>query len=746
MTDRPKSALELALAGAPATLPTDAPAPAQPDPAPWPAPKPSDADALVLASPAPAVPPSDGPSDLDAPTALALALTRRGHPLLTSNGRLFVANASSLTETDRTAIRTHRSDLLELAVAWKHPEDLPLPEPPEHPRVYFTSTAHALGLDTGPDPNWRPTEPPCLDGIDDIIVNWETNGLSWHKGHVPIGATVGTLDGLKKWFLPWGFQGGNLDKDTVIRFFQREVRNKHITNANTKFEVHMGRNIGVDFEGQGCTVSDVQHYAGEIDDNRRKFSLDVLAEEFLGSVKVPRIDESQMARYHASEVAKRAEYQVTLVSQLRDHFWPQLDKEDLQRVRQLEDDCIYPTVEMERNAAPLDVEMLHQWCAETKQIVEDGLNKMAEEVGFSFSPDSSADWERLFKHCNQEVTEYTAPSDRYPKGQPSFTDKVLKGIDNPWVQLGRKIGKMASLRAKFLVPYAEAVGSDGLLRYSLHQLRGDEYGTVRGRYSASDKNIEQVINKDTYLESFGNLDYFTRKLFIAGKGMLFGAFDAAQIEFRIFGHFTGNIDRQKFGLGPETILAAYSADPEVSFHRVVEKMLKPFRSDFAYTKIKSANFMFIYGGGRGKAASYLELPQDIADQFCDIYFKAFPEVKILSKRAEEYAKHHKFVKSLLGRRARFPDPKFAYKALNAVIQPSAADIFKWKIVELYRERKNLGITLRFPVHDEICMDCPDKESAQRVTELLNRQSFPVSLRVPILWSGGVGANWASAKA
>lgn len=951
----------------------------------------------------------------DKVSGLLSGLRDRGMSLARIGTRLFVINAQHLTDDDRTALQNTKTELLAILPEWQSPQSAPLQTEPQSPPFASTSSiqvttsgstlAHFLGTAPVVEPTWHAQEPPSLDGIDHIILNFETTGVDWAKGDRPIGVTIGTPDGLLKRYLPFAHRGGgNLDEATVIRYLQREVRNKHIDNINTRFDVHMGRNIDVDFEAQGCTVSDIQHYAALLDDHRKKFALDVLAKDYLGGIEVPRVDERYMASYAPHEVAPRAEYQVQLIAELRNVLWPLLDKEDLQRVRQLEDDVIYPVVEMERNAAPIDMPLLEKWCAETEQIHSDLLLKVSQAVGFSVNPDSSADWQRLFAHLGLPHTEVTdsacrdcrttwndisitacpqCRSSNVRNGQPSFTDKVLKATDHPHVQMARKAGKLASLRSKFLVAYREVIGDDHLLRYALHQLRVDEHGTVRGRFSASDKNIQQVMNRDTHMESFGSEDFFIRRLFIPASGLYFAA-DAAQIEFRLFAHFSES----------RRLLDRYAADPTVSFHRIAEAMIKPFKSDIPYTKIKSMNFlcvtedtpilthdlrwvpasslragdqllafdenqreiagragarrwrianiigsttqlaecyeitlengdvlratgdhlwitkgwheknrwrrtdqlntdlsnrlmkvvdvwsedntkeagwlagffdgegnasvsgsqltvhqnygdlllycaslldakgystnapdnfkstsscvqisltgvvsdrlkflgeirprrllknfvahldgrMFqakthvritgvkpiglqrvavietdvrtyiangyashncIYGGGKGHLAEYLDLSQKISDQFYEIYHKAFPEVRSLSRQVGDAAKANGFVTSLLGRRARFPDSKFAYKALNAVIQPSAADIFKQKVVEVHRERKQTGFVMRMPVHDELCGDVPDAEGARMVSEILNRQSFP--LKVPILWEGKTGANWAECK-
>jgi len=204
--------------------------------------------------------------------------------------------------------------------------------------------------------------------------------------------------------------------------------------------------------------------------------------------------------------------------------------------------------------------------------------------------------------------------------------------------------------------------------------------------------------------------------------------------------------------------------------------------------MKNFNFMRIYGGGLVKTAVMMGFItedegkeiEDAKSQWTDprlagareieaIYNREVPEVKPLLKRAMHLAmskcrepqfpgdrhacnpqdelhrkyKHRGYVKTMLGRRSRFPNDYKIHKALNSVIQGSAADIMKTKLVELYERRKELGFTMRMTIHDEICGDVPDVETAQRISEILNTQSF--ELAVPILWAIGTGKNWAEAK-
>jgi DNA polymerase-1 len=584
--------------------------------------------------------------------------------------------------------------------------------------------------------------------------------------------------------LPWGHAGGNLDESTVKRWAQRELRGKRITNVNTRFDVHMMREWGVDLEQQGNEVSDVAHYAALLDDHRHRMSVDLLIHDYLHEEPMRRLDESQMRYYHAGEAAPRSMYGVEAVKRLKDVMWPMLDEQDLQRVRALEDKVIYVVCEMEKNGSPIDLELLDRWERESAAKLNQYLWELAKACGFQVNPDSPKDQERVFQKFGLNI-------ERTESGRASFTDAILKRIEHPTVQLMRRAGKLASLRSKFLLNTKKVIGSDGILRYALHQLRSTkdelanagEAGTVTGRFSSSEIasgvgcNIQQRSKPSKQRVSFGYNEkdsshddeiFLIRKLHIAGSG-LFLASDMAQVEYRLFASYANN----------PRVIQAYQEDPDLSFHTYIQVMLTPFRPDLTYGKTKDCNFAYVYGAGVKKhalmlgyitGAEFHRLTVEKAKsshpllaetaEIRRIYLRELPEVGPLLEEATHLAmpkcaswcnkddaihrrfQHRGYVKTLLGRRSRFPDGFRTHKALNSVIQGGAADVMKQKLVELHEQRHETGFTLRATIHDEVIGDIPDLEGAQRVATVLNRQSFP-QVRVPLLWETGTGPNWAS---
>ena len=590
------------------------------------------------------------------------------------------------------------------------------------------------------DPSWCPPEPPVLEGFTHVFMDTETTGLNWRRGDRPIGISIATPDGISR-YLPFGhLGGGNLDEATVQRWAREQLRNKKIFFAHSKFDAHMLYAWGVNLEEQGNVLGDVLNYAALLDDHRTTYKLEDVAQDFLGEGKtLGRLDIQNLKRYHAGDVAPYAMNDADLVRRLYVKMNPLLDEQGLQRVRDLEDETTYAVMEMERNAAPIDVEKLRSWAVESERRVIQLLAEIRSKLGYPIDPNKREHLSKVFHDRKIPNPHKTAT------GQPSFTDEILAACEDEVVVLIRRVRKLLSLRSKYILPYCEST-TDGFLHYNLHQLRGDygegQSGTVSGRFSASDKNIQQVMDEEKQRENLGP-DFIIRELFIALVGKLLAA-DAAQIEFRLFAWLANS----------EPLNRAYRENPTVSFHLIVHELVKKVAAELRYKQLKNLNFAKLYGGGVAKIALMLGVDIDVAEEFIASYDRAFPDANRLLRTAARIAETRGFVKTLLGRRARFNPgckcpacahrgPRF-HKALNGAIQGGAADIMKQKLCELHKARKKTGFVMRMTVHDEVVGDSPDAACTERVRTILNEQTA-IKGDVPILWEVKTGPNWAEVK-
>jgi DNA polymerase-1 len=220
-----------------------------------------------------------------------------------------------------------------------------------------------------------------------------------------------------------------------------------------------------------------------------------------------------------------------------------------------------------------------------------------------------------------------------------------------------------------------------------------------------------------------------KSLFIAPPGMKVFSTDASQIEYRFFGHYVNS----------KSVTDVYNADPWADFHQVVADMTGLARKD-----AKHANFAMLFGAGVNKFAYMIDKPAWEAKPIYYAYLRKIPEVRPLLDYVMDLAETRGFVKTVLGRRRRFGegiDMKF-HAGLNAAIQGSAADYNKLTVLDLYENRKDLGIDLRLTFHDEeLGYGYFDNHAqAQKLYDFMQEQRM--NLKVPILWNLTIDNDWA----
>jgi len=637
-----------------------------------------------------------------------------------------------------------------------------------------------------PDNGWRPPSPPELKPGEAVGLDFEYKpGINPTKDQ-PIGVGIYSPGRKQSWYLPFAHEGGgNLPKEVVLRWLATEMRGRDFYAVNVKAELHQFHNLGLDPDELDLRPHDVAFAAALLNENRYSgFSLEALLEEYLPDseerkVQPATVDPKRFYLAHAGEVAERCEADCRQHWLLHQAMQPLIIEQGLDKVLALEDAISPAVVDMERNGCLIDRPKLERWSYEVDEKINGYFKRVHDATGLGVNPNAAKDLDRLFNALS--LPKPKAFDEQKKEWVQNYSDEALETVDHPVIKDIRLMKQWMSLQSKYFQKYLNAIDSKNVLRFTLHQLRsdstGEDKGTTTGRFSCGGDrpgepkrniNVQQVPKCEDQIERLGP-DYVVRELFIPQPGQLCVASDASQIEFRLFAHY-GNATK---------VLEAYKQNPMEDFHMLVTKLMKPGLTDPKALKaerkhMKHNNFGVIYGMGREKLARRLghgctcstdwrlrdennrlvnkfwdndyhepSCPARLANSIMDEYHEKFPEAKGLLDTAASRARGVGFVRTLMGRRRRFPDGQRLHKALNAVVQGSAADVFKQKLLELYRARKSLGLTLRAPVHDEFVMDIADRGELPQLQELLDRQSF--DLKCPLLWETGTGKNWKEAN-
>lgn len=583
---------------------------------------------------------------------------------------------------------------------------------------------------------WEPPSIlPRLDDERELWIDFETDGVD-HLRSKPVGLAVATRD--RAWYFPTGHTGENCDESQVRRWARHTFAGKTLVGSWIKFDAHVSRNWGLPLDELNVHLRDVQHQACLLDERRRRSGLDLLAQELLGRQKVELPFDLAVVNLRdvaADQVGPYAETDACLTRDIDLAQRAAIASQGLDAVLRLEDDIILAVVEMEANGAPLDLELLERWRVEVRAEFEreDALLRVA--TGFPVNVNSLPDMSRLFDRLH-------LPYPRDPEdGSPSFSRELLLQVNHPTVRRAVRVRVLDSLLSKFFDKYARCQ-RDGILYYQLHQLRADERGTITGRFSSAGwepnfgANIQQVAHPEKQEITLGDARWPVRRLFRPAVGRRWASADAKQMQYRLFAALAGN----------PRVLATYARDPDADFHQVVTDMVHDLTSsEMPRVLVKNVNFAKVFGAQEKKISRMLGKSLYETRQFLAAYDAAFPEVSPLIARVtqEIKARHYNegigYVRTVLGRRRRYPDLARLHSGLNAHIQGTEADIVKLKLLQVYNERRRLNLTMRITLHDAFDADCDGPDDARRLRELLNEPVVPS--KVPIRWDVEIGDNW-----
>jgi DNA polymerase-1 len=297
----------------------------------------------------------------------------------------------------------------------------------------------------------------------------------------------------------------------------------------------------------------------------------------------------------------------------------------------------------------------------------------------------------------------------------------------------------------------------GRIHCQFNQLKSDENGTVTGRFSSSQPNLQQIPKK-------GEDGKPIRKLFLPDEQQRWHKLDWSQIEFRLVVNDAFELDRR--GLcecpGAQEIVDEFNINPSADYHQIVADMIERDRDEVA----KRINFGIIYGMGTASLCRELGVSREEGEELLREYHERVPFMRPLMKHYKDKAKHEKVVRTLYGRQRHFnrwstedgriivsdrrlpnADLAFTYTALNARIQGSAADIMKDAMVKIWESGvcDVIGVP-HLTVHDELDLSSPDtKAGREAVAEIKHIIEYTARLSLPLKVDARSGANWGACE-
>ncbi len=593
---------------------------------------------------------------------------------------------------------------------------------------------------------------PRLEGRK-VVADTEGSGLKYMEDK-PFLLGIKTVDDNKNYAVHW--------TPSLVEYMNREFpQAEKIIGHNLKYDTHMFMQGGMNkYLLLKLKPHDTMLAESLIDAHQPSYSLDNLGKAHLGkgkdsqpmydwlaSIFGGKADRSQMNNFGAlalmwNENPKK--YAPNVVPYLfgdldttagleakRTHI---ITNEELDGVFSLEMDSLLSLVAVERAGIPVDRKALDAAIVRFKELYRESVIKTTAMVGRETNVLSSPALIMAFNMLGIPVPYGDA-------GRVSFKKELLELIDHPFAAQIIYERSMRKADNTFGTGFLSKIGPDGRVHTQFNQLRQDEYGTVTGRLSSSDPNMQQIPKRNAEMAKH------LRSVFVAPKGHMWINADWSQFEFRVFAHYTND----------EALLKVYADDPDVDYHQALTDIINLVY--LGRDKVKRINLGLVFGMGEGKLAKECKLPYTIttfkngkkglvagpeAKGIFSDYHERFPGAKAVLTRATALAKARGYVKTISGRRIRFPEPQYTYKAGGSVFQGTSADIMKSKKNELVRKYYGTDTDLILLVHDEFNLTAPKdiaKQVAGEVKDIL--QDVP-QLRVPVRAKVGVGPNWYQA--
>lgn len=642
-----------------------------------------------------------------------------------------------------------------------------------------------------PETGWRPPRYyPNLSAARVLSFDLETYdpelddhgpGFARGKGHIA-GFSLGTEDGYR-WYFPIRHTiepQYNLDPDHSLAYLKDTLSDpkQMKIGANLIYDVGWCRQEGIKVEGE---LFDVQ-FAEALLDDRARVNLEALAQKYLGEGKTTNLLQKWIMDSYAPPKDKwrkdiyrtsprlvgpygegDADLPIRLAPILNEELW----RHGLAGLFKMECGLINLLVAMRFAGVSVDLDRAEQ----LRELLEKrAIEKSAELKAYSgveVNVNAGASVAKAFDKFGIKYPR-TAKSKQHPNGQPSFRSEWLKTVDHPLARFIIDIRRCYKLKNTFVEGYVLNGHVNGKLYCSFHPLRGEGGGTIVGRFSSSDPNLQNIPVRDP------ELGKPIRAIFKKDPGhKQWRHLDYSQIQFRYLVHFA-------VGPGADEARLRYHQKPETDYHDMVKGMVEDETGqEWDRRPIKNLNFGLAFGMGNAKAGASTGLKDEKLKHFLEAYHKGIPYAKSTMKWIMEVANKTGIVRTILGRMSRFdlyepdvgfgqdiptnpvtgkPYPPLPYEdairqygrvrkamlhtSLARLLQGSEGDTIKSALYRCWTEGvyDYIGVP-RLLVHDEV--NHSDDGSAQEdAWEYMHHvMETTVKAKVPIIVDADWGPDW-----
>jgi len=611
-----------------------------------------------------------------------------------------------------------------------------------------------------PEVDWvAPDEFPDLRSCDYIAIDLETcdpnlltKGPGWvRKDGFIVGVAIAAGD-FTGYYPIQHEGGGNISGNLVKRWLKDQLATPHIPKImhNALYDLGWLRSANIPIQGQ---IIDTMIAAPLIDENRFSYSLNNLGRDYLSKYKEERglraaakafgVDpKKDLWKLPARYVGHYAEQDARMTLELWKTLQIQINKQKLDSIFDMETKLLPVLLDMKQCGVKVNVQKAELVKKDFKSREQKLLLDIKKETSIELEPWVSTSIAKIFEY-------YKIPFEKTDKtNKPSFTKAYLQACPHPIAAKILKVRELNKAQTTFIDSIINHAYKDRI-HCEFHQLRSEDGGTVTGRFSSSNPNLQQIPARDPEIKKV------IRGLFEPEFSEKWGSFDYSSQEPRLLVHYCASLnENEKHPLIDEVVQKYHEGDDD--FHQMVADL-----AGITRTQAKTVNLGIMYGMGQGKLASTLDITVDEAKELLNQYHEKVPFVKGLANRISSHAQNFGRIRTILGRKCRFDlwepctfgynralphedaikeySPQklkraFTYKALNKLIQGSAADQTKKAMLDCY-EKGHLPL---LTVHDELCFSIHSQEQAKEITEIMETG---LELKVPSKVDQELGDNW-----
>mgnify|MGYP003627650403 FL=1 len=611
----------------------------------------------------------------------------------------------------------------------------------------------------------HPTEFPSMKGIEVVAIdletcdtNLKTMGPGWaRRDGMVIGIAISSGDFTA--YYPIGHEGGgNMDRDVVLKYIKNVCEDESIQKVFHNAQYDIGWLSTLDIEVKGY-IHDTMIASSLLNENRFSYALTSIGFEYLAERKNETLlkakaeelgldPKAEMYKMPAEFVGEYAEADAKLTWRLHERLAPEIKDQDLDGVYDVECRLIRVIFNMTKRGVRVDIDKAAGLKKKLLNKEKKYLKRIKDLVGQDVQINAARSVAQAFDNVNLE----------YPTtalGAPSFTQSFLESHPHELPRMITKARVLNKLQGTFIDGISKYI-HNGRLHAHINQIRGDSGGTVTGRFSMYAPNLQQMPIRNEFGSEL-------RRLFIPEQGEEWLSADYSQQEPRILTHFAVKIKSE----GAAEVKEAF--EKGLDFHKQTAEMAGIDRK-----LAKTIGLGVMYGMGYKKMAIDLDISPKESKDLLNQFREKVPFMQGMLEAVMNQANKVGSIRTKLGRKCRFDrwepswfemdpitkQPVFhkslphdeasvkwtgdikragTYKALNRLIQGTAADQTKLAMVNIYEK---MGVVPLLQVHDELNCSVKSDKEAKEIKHIMENC---LKLEVPSNVDYKIKSNWGDAK-